>query len=318
MTNETPNYYAILGVSEDASQEDIKKAFRKLSLQYHPDKSGGDPTKFKQINEAYQAIGDENSRKQYDMERKFGGRGGMPQGFPFGMGGMPGMPVDIMNAFFGGAGGGGFPFSVHTGGEGGGFPPNVRIFRNGVEVSQQQLRKPTPIIKTVEITLEQAYTGIKKPFEIERWIQEDTNMKRVEKETIYIDIPAGIDDNETIIMRNVGNVLSDDIRGDLKLFIKVINKTEFQRNGLDLIYTRKINLEEALCGFSFNMRLLDGKSICINNNDRVIRPNFEKGIVGMGMVRGGSKGNLIIRFQIEFPDKLNEEQKKLIHQAFKN
>lgn len=300
------SYYNELGVSKDASQEEIKKAFRKLSIKHHPDKPTGDEEKFKKINEAYQTLGDEGKRREYDFQQA---GGGMPRGMPFpgNMGGM-GIPPEILRSMFAGGnipGGipGMFSFSQHQGGMNG---PNVRIFTNGVEQNMNHpLRKPVPIIKSVEITLEQAFTGIKIPFELERWVVEG-EMKRVEKETIYIDIPEGTDNNEILFIRGKGNIISDTNKGDVKVFIKVENNTEFKRDGLNLILNKKISLKEALCGFDFLINYFNNRKFTIKNEDNIIRPGFSKVVPGLGLKRGEHKGNLIITFDVEFPEKLDD------------
>ena len=99
-------------------------------------------------------------------------------------------------------------------------------------------------IKTIEISLEQAYKGINFPLEIERWIK-DENTRRVEKEKIYIDIPRGIDDGEIVVLKNKGNINGENSKGDIKLHIKVINKTQYVRDGLDLLLNKKISLKQA-------------------------------------------------------------------------
>jgi DnaJ-class molecular chaperone len=301
------DYYKILEVNENASPEEIKKSFRKLSLKHHPDKPGGDIEVFKRINEAYSILSDSNERQQYDMKRKFGGR--MP-----GMGGMPGMPgmsfggggipEDLLNHIFGNMG---MNINMNQGNN-----PNIRIFRNGVQVNQNQMRKPVPIVKNIEVTLEEVYNGIKKSVEIERWILEENNTKKMEKVTLYIDIPKGTDNNELIILRNKGNIISENNVGDVKVFIKLKNNTEFIRKGLDLIYRKNLSLKEALCGFKFNINLLNGKTVTINNNENVIKPGYEKGLIGYGMERENSKGNLILSFEIEFPDKIDKTKKEYI------
>lgn len=325
-----PDYYEILGVSESSSSEDIKKAFRKLSLKHHPDKNG-DVNMFKNINEAYQVLGDENKRKEYDTIRKFGGMPGFPGmggvgGVGGGVGSSHGMPFgidpNILNMLFGnnggmgGAGGAGgmpFIFRQHTNGSNmNGMPSNVRIFRNGVEVnmSNQNMRKPVPIVKTVTISLEQAYSGVKLPIEIERWVkeqeeeEEQANIKKIEKETVYIDIPEGIDNNEIIILKEKGNILSDTNKGDIKLFIKINNTTPFKRNGLDLHYDKDLTLRDALCGFSFKLNFLDGREFNINNRDFVINPGYIKSIPNLGLKRGNMTGSLNIHFKVLFPDKI--------------
>ena len=311
------NLYEILGVTESASQEEIKKAYRKLSLQYHPDRNNNSPestAKFQSISAAYETIGDDDKRRQYDMQGKmqFGMPFGMSSGgggMSFGGGGMPTFfttsdvdmdPAEILSFissnFFGGGGPGG--------GGGGRMGPNIFSMDN----LKQKLAKPTPIIKTETITLSKAYTGYNMPIEITRWIVEN-NVKREETETIYLPIPRGIDNNELIILREKGNMLSDSNRGDIKVFIKIQNDTDFERNGLDLILNKTISLKDALCGFVFDMNYLDGRTFKINNSGgNVITNNYNKVLPAMGMKREEHIGNLIINFTVTFPEKLTSEQ----------
>lgn len=279
------DYYEVLGVSKDASQDEIKKKYRKLSLQHHPDR-GGDAEKFKEINEAYENIGDNENRNKYDREKSnpFANRNFNPE--------------DIFGMMFGG--GGGFHANFPNG-------PNVQIFRNGVPV-HNPMQRAMPIIKNIEITLEQAYNGCKIPIEIERWIVVDGG-KQSEKETIYVDIPQGIDENEIIILQNKGNVISESNKGEIKIFIKIKNTTDFLRNGLDLYYKKQITLKESLCGFSFDMKYIDGRVFKINNSEgTIIEPNYKKMIANMGLKRNGHVGNLIIEFTVKFPETLAKEQ----------
>ena len=300
------DYYKLLGVLEKASEEEIKKAYRTASLKHHPDR-GGDKNKFQSVNEAFQTLGDPQKRQMYDMQRGnpfMSGMGGM-QGMPGMGGGMMNNPDDFLKMFFGG----GIPFGM-----GGG--PRVQVFRNGRPVNMNRPVKPTPINKTVVITLEQAYTGVNVPIEIERWYHEN-DTKRVETERIYVPIPIGIDNQEIIILENKGNVLSDKIKGDVKVFITVENKTSFIRDGLDLLYQKSISLKEALCGFSFDIKHLSGKTYTINNtNGKIITTHYTKTIQHMGMKRERRHpaapmiGNLVIAFEVKFPTTLTDEQRE--------
>jgi DnaJ family protein B protein 4 len=305
------NYYDVLGVSNDASESDIKKAYRTLSLKYHPDRNPSEEakTKIQDINEAYECLSDQGSRNQHDMELKFGSGGG-------GMGGMPFSHMNSMDEFsdinnifnmmFGG-GGGGFP----------GFPgggPEIRVFHGGMPGGIhtqmfQSFQRPEPIVKQIQLTIEQSYTGCNIPIEIERYVLHN-NIKATEIESVYLNIPQGIDDNEMIIVRDKGNVVNDMFRSDLKIGIQIINNSEFKRQGLDLVYNKKITLKEALCGFSFEMAHLNGKRLCLNNvsNPTVIKPGYKKVVPNMGMIRDNSTGNMIIDFEIIFPDSLTTEQ----------
>lgn len=317
----TKNYYEILEVQNNASSEEIKKAYRKLSLKYHPDKTKGDDSKFKEINEAYSVLSDNQQRQEYDMKLN---------GNHFNQGNqMPFNPDDIMNMFFnmhrqnepnmhGIPGMPGMPFfNIFQGNAGGpGGIPNIQIFRNGVPVNvNNNFQKPTPIIKTIEITLEESYNGCKKPLEIERWIIQD-NIKNIEKETIYVTIPRGIDENEIIILRDIGNIVSDTIKGDIKISIKIINNTQLLREGLNLFYNKTITFKESLCGFTFDLPYFNGKSFKVNNiGGNIICDGHKKMIPELGMIRDEHKGNLIINFSVVYPQSLSQDQVEVLEKV---
>jgi len=310
------SFYKILGVSEQATQEEIKRAYRQLSLKSHPDKNPGDSEaigRFQKISQAYETLGNAEKRQEYDMASKnpFMRMGGMPGGMGMPPGGMSmhmNMDDILQNLFgFGGMGGPGMmPPGM-------GFPPgmmppgaNIHVFRNGVPINiNNAMNKPTPIIKTISINMEQVMNGANIPVEIERWILENGN-KVFERETIYVAIPKGIDDNEIIMLRDKGNVINEQNKGDIKLFIKVENTTDFKRNGLDLIFERKVSLKEALCGFMFELKHINGKSYTINNNPgSIVTPAYFKSIPNMGLTRDGHTGNLVITFDVVFPETLD-------------
>jgi len=155
---------------------------------------------------------------------------------------------------------------------------------------QQAISKPPPIMKTINISMEQVLTGSTIPLEIERWILEN-GIKVHENETIYVTVPQGIDDNELIILRDKGNVINEQIKGDVKVFVKIINETEFKRSGLDLILEKTISLKDALCGFTFEIKFINGKSYTLNNNKgNIIPPEYKKVYPNMGLTREEHKG----------------------------
>lgn len=298
-------FYDILEVPENATTEEIKKSYRKLSLKYHPDKNKDPETvgKFQKITEAYETLGDTEKRQQYDMTRNnpFHKAMNMNMG-GFGQNGhfdpMEEMFSNLFGMHFGSMPHQGMPFGM----------PHVQIFKNGVPVNMSHgLQKPTPIIKEVLINMEQVLTGATIPIDIQRWIV-DNGTKTFENETIYINIPKGIDDNEILILSDKGNISAPNCVGDIKLYIKISNTTELKRQGLDLIYEKKITLKEALCGFSFDIKYINGKNYTINNNSgNIIPPGYRKVIPNMGLTRDQHTGNLIIIFDVEFPVKLKEE-----------
>jgi DnaJ family protein B protein 4 len=298
------NYYDILGISNDCNQDDIKKAYRKLSFKYHPDKNQNNPdavNQFQKIGSAYETLSDSSKRKQYDLmeNNPFFKMGGMNQSMD--------IPLDdLIGSLFGGVPFGGMPFG------GSGFPnPKVHIFHGGnnpfINMSQA-LEKPTPIIANITIPIESILKPSSMPLDVERWVIEN-GTKKFEKETIYIDIPQGIDDDEIIVLRNKGNIINEKLKGDIKIFIHIENNSNFKRSGLDLIYDKNISLKEALCGFSFELTFLNGKSYTLNNNKGNIIPSeYKKLIPNMGIQRGDHKGNLIIHFHLTFPNKLTDDQ----------
>ena len=290
------DHYKTLGVEEKATDAEIKKAFRRLSLKHHPDK-GGDQGEFQKINGAYQVLGDKNKREQYNMQKNN----------PFmGMHGNDGVE-NIFKMFFGG----GMPGMAGMHGMHGmhGMPgmPGVHIFRNGQRININSMRKPPPIVKKFTITLTDAFKGTTLAFDFERWVITNRE-KKTEKERIYIPIKKGIDNSEIMIIRNKGHV-NENLTGDIKLFVNIKNNTKFERKGIDLHYKKEITLKEALIGFSFDIEHINNKTYTINNTiGNIICPNFVKEIAGLGMVRGPQTGKLLIKFNIKFPSTLTENQ----------
>ena len=314
------NFYKVLGVDEKASKEEIKKSYRTLQMKYHPDKNNNSQDAInmtQKLNEAYETLGDDEKREEYDMTRNN----------PFLKGGSNmDVPMDdIINMMFGGMGipgirVGGFP-GMNMGGMGGmnmggmggmggfpGMPPGTKIhfFQGGNPMNFQQLQKPQSITKNIVIKLSQVLTGATIPLEIERWLMEN-GIKVFETETIYVTVPKGVDDGEMILLKDKGNILNENCKGDIKIFVKIENDSIFKRVGLDLILEKKITLKEALCGFSFELTYINGKSYTLNNNAGNIIPHgFRKIIPNMGLERDQHKGGMIIEFNVQFPEKLSE------------
>ena len=186
---------------------------------------------------------------------------------------------------------------------------NIKIFR------QKSLSKPSPIIKNVEVEMSKILDTQSIPIEIERWIYEN-DTKTHEIETIYIEIPKGADDNEIIVLNKQGNIISQDdkiIKGDIKVIIKIKNDTNYKRQGLNLILEQEISLKESLCGFTFELKYINGKSYTLNNvKGTIVQNGHNKVIPNLGLTREvngkESTGNLIIQFKIKYPNCLSNEQ----------
>jgi DnaJ-class molecular chaperone len=308
--------YAILGVNKDATETEIKKAYRTMSLKYHPDRNPNEETttKFQEISEAYETLGDSNLRKEYDM------KGSMPEGMNFsgaeqfqdlnsifsmmfggqGMPGMPGMPG--MHTMQGMHSMQGMP----------GMNPRVNIYQNGHPTNVNgQFQIPTrikTIVKQIDLTMEQCYNGCVYPINIERTIVSN-NESKLESETLYVNIPSGINTGENIILHEKGNIVNSQ-KGPVNIQIHVTKNDIFIRDGINLIYNKTISLKDALCGFTIEINHLNGKKFALNNssNPSIIKPHFKKIIPNLGMKRENTIGNLIVLFEIEFPDQLSKEQ----------
>ena len=297
------NFYNVLGINEKASKDEIKKAYRGLQMKWHPDKNQGNQEAVnmtQKINEAYETLGDEQKRSEYDDTRN------NPNPF-MRMNSMNNMDMpmdDLFSMFFGGPGN---PFGGMQG-----MPPGARIHvfggPGGPMGFQQALQKPTPIMKTLYVNMEQVLSGATIPLDIERWVIEN-GIKVHEPEMVYVSVPQGIDDGEIIVLRDKGNIINENQKGDVKVFIKISNDTNFKRSGLDLILEKNITLKESLCGFSFEIKYINGKSYTLNNNKgNIIPPEYKKVYPNMGLTRGEHKGNMIIHFHVEFPETLTPEQ----------
>jgi len=285
-------HYDVLGVSREANADEIKRAYRALSLKWHPDRNQSPEaqSKSQEINAAYETLSDERRRQEYNAELD-GVRIGGGQEIDIN---------DIINMMFQGGGMRGGPeIHVFHGGMPG-MPPH-HLFR--------QMQKPPPIIKHIEIEFDQAYGGCTLCVNVEKWCVKN-DIKIHEIEPIYVSISPGVDNGEVIIMRECGNTVSTEIKGDVKFVVKVIPSEMFERQGMDLLYKRNITLKEALTGFSFEISHINGKLLCLNNlkNRTIITPNYRRVIPNLGMVRDGNVGNLIIEFSVAFPESLTEEQ----------
>jgi len=341
MNETSTNYYEILDVDKKASQDDIKKKFRKLSMKYHPDRNGNSKESeniFKQISESYDTLGDINKRREYDasMNVSIGGNdlfnlffnsasakkspnmhnvSKIP--FPPSLFGMfnPGssthmeIPISMspFDDFFAGQIEQELKNMFISGSVNNGYRRNNNQVHNDVPLHQSNKEtselKPAHININVSIDLIQAYTGCSIPIEINREIWHDQSIRDKENETIYITIPPGIDNNEVILLKEKGSINKYNQTGDVKIHVKIENTSEFIRNGIDLILHKDITLKESLCGFVFEFNHITGKSFRIHNKiGTIISPEFKKKIEKLGMKRDDHTGNLIIIFHVKYPE----------------
>ena len=328
------DYYKILNVDEKATEDEIKKSYRRMSMLHHPDKNGNtDESKqtFQELNNAYATLSDANKRRNYDMMRKFGtggSSGGMnsfhpnPNMFHFGRGGggggfPPGIPEELLHMLFGSVAGGG-------GGDGNQGPKVVfQAFHNGRPMSgshqpqpQQQPQQnphvrvyqiPEAIIKTVSLTLEQCYNGCTIPLEIDRHVP-DNDIVKIERETIHAQIPKGVQSGDTILLNDCGHMNEVGMKGDIRIIVNILQHAVFKVENLDLSLEKTISLKSALCGFDFEINHINGKVFKLANKPgNIIKPGSVKTIPGLGLEKNGEVGSLKIKFNVEFPDTITME-----------
>lgn len=339
------DYYAILGVSKKADDDEIKKAYRKAALKWHPDRNPDNKVvaeaKFKEISEAYEVLSDKQKRNIYDQVGEEGlkgnvppnagasGMGGMPGGFSFNFGGMPG----------GGAGGGGFqprdPNDIFSqfqsmfggGGMGRGFGGNpmedddMSGFGGMPGMSGMGRRPPqkaAPVKHLLHVSLEDLYKGVTKKMRITRQRADASGKLVPTPKVVEINVKAGWKAGTKITFPGEG----DEGQGppaDVVFEIAETKHPRFVRKGDDLIHKRTLTLTQALCGCKVQILGIDGSTIEADLSDLALYPGFTKTIIGKGMPlskQPGKFGNLILEVDVLFPKtKLTAEQKQLITQA---
>lgn len=307
---EYKDYYKVLGVDKKATQDEIKKAYRKLAIKYHPDKNKDNAeaeNKFKEINEANEVLSDKEKRKKYDELgenwKYYQQSGGADQGFDWsqyanqGAGGQRQYTYsgDDMGGGFGDAGGFSDFFETLFGqGFGGGTQTRGRSSRRSAKMKGQN------VSAEMNITLEDSYKGAEKYFDLDG-------------ESIKLKIKPGIADGQTLNLSGKGNTgYNGGPKGDLLLKIHVLKDPMFERKGNDLYTDLRVNLYLAVLGGKATLRTFKG-TINVNipkesQNGKLLR------LQGMGMPVYGKTntfGDLYAKIYIETPVNLSEKEVSL-------
>ncbi|MBQ6454481.1 MAG: DnaJ domain-containing protein [Eggerthellaceae bacterium] len=308
MPGVTPDYYSILGVSRDADEKTIKKAFRKLAREHHPD-AGGDEAKFKEINEAYEVLSDEKKRKLYDQygtanENQIpGGWGGQAINMEdlFGGAGGFGSWSDILESIRNGEGAFGSNWEINNGqGWGSNFGQRGNRPRKGQDMNV-----------TLTVSFDEAFKGVEKRVTVRV-------PGKKESETLDIKVPAGAMDGGRLRYRGKGRPgTNGGAAGDLLITTKIEPHQYFSREKANVLITVPVTIAEAALGASIIVPAPDGSKVRVK-----VPAGTQSGKVltikgkGAPRIKGEGNGDLKITVKVIIPKSLNDKQKQAL-EAYK-
>jgi curved DNA-binding protein len=301
------DYYKILEVSRTASQEEIKKAYRKMAMKYHPDRNKGDKSaesRFKDINEAYAVLSNQEKRKQYDLFGAEGFQRKYTQEDIF-------RDFDFSSIFreFGFGGGAQNIFGQMFGGFGRGYSGAARSgpFDSpyGGFQSRSQALKGQDLTYELPLTLEEAFSTVNKVISYQAGGRQ---------ETVSVKIPAGISTGKRLRLSGKGQPGSHGGQnGDLYVQIRVLDHSVFKREEDDLLLNREIRFTEAIEGSEIEVPTIDQKTLRLKippgtqNNARFRLKGY-----GMPRIDGSGRGDAFVQVIITVPRKLSKKQKALV------
>lgn len=310
------DYYEVLGVKKNASEDEIKKAYRKLAMKYHPDRNPGNKQeaeeRFKEINEAYAVLSDKQKRQQYDQ---FGPSGfsqrysqeDIFRGFDIN---------DVLGSIFGRMGGrggrvrfgGGFE-DLFGGGRGRQAPDFGDFYAGqGFPTEGPSSGKGQDVESEINLTFEEAALGAEKKVRLSQ---------NGRQEDITVKIPPGIASGKKLRLAGKGGRGMGGPAGDVYLRVNVGEHPFFKREGSDIVLDKDVNLTDAILGTTIEVPTLEGtKRIKVppgtQSNSRIRLKGF-----GLPRIPGGGKGDEYVRILIRYPKNLNDRQKKLIEELKK-
>jgi DnaJ-class molecular chaperone len=313
--------YETLGVKPDAADVDIKRCFRRLSLELHPDRAPGMESRYKQVVEAYSVLGDAEKRRLYDVSLKeeVSKRALTTRHSHEHMRPSSGQYDGLDDGRY-----------YSYGDDGSGYCDDERYDRrrerrayrgDQVRVVGDDRRmargvgrrfrddggsSPIDDIQhTLSVSLEESFTGVSVPITITRKVNGNA-----EEATLYVDVPAGTDNGEIIILEGKGNIDADlRMKSHVRVRVSVERSSIFRRDGLNIVCSLEITLKEALCGFKKEITHLDGKTYLVaSERGKVIGQGGRRVIPQKGFQRGHSTGSLVIVFHISMPKTLTQEQ----------
>ncbi|XP_073842206.1 dnaJ-like-1 [Musca autumnalis] len=335
------DFYKILGINKGASDDEIKKAYRKLALKYHPDKNKSPQAeeRFKEIAEAYEVLSDKKKRDIYDQYGEEGLKGGVP-----GAGGMDGGnaytyhgdPRATFAQFFGNADpfgiffGSGDPSRIfesqtmfmgdddmYMGGPGGGA---FRSQSFNAQPNRKRTQQDPPIERDLFVSLEEIDKGCVKKMKISR-MSMSSGQPRKEEKVLNISVKPGWKAGTKITFPQEGDQTPGRIPADIVFIIRDKPHPVFKREGSDLRYTAQVSLKQALCGTTVSVPTLQGDRITVSSQGEIIKPTTVKRLGGRGLPfpkEPSRRGDLLVSYDIKFPDSLPSGTKELLSEILPN
>jgi len=341
------DYYAILGVPKNAQLKEIKKAYRDLSRQFHPDKNPGDKEaekKFVEVAEAYNVLSDDDKRRIYDQHGEEGLKQQQQGGGGFN-------PFDMFSRFSGGFAGQGW--------QGQRKGPNINMELEvtledlylgasvDIELSKQVIcdkcrgtgARNEKDVETCPVCKGRGVQTVKKQMAPGFFMTQDAPCSqcggkgkivkhkcpvcqgqkvKLGNHQLTVEIERGMADGQQVVFEKQGDQAPDITPGDLIITLRLQPHSAFVREGDHLYIKQHLSLEEALLGFQKVVKHLDGEQVVIQR-DKVTQPGFVDVIPGKGMPRfnfPSEKGNLYVEYSVYFPTQLTPEQKELAKQLF--
>lgn len=296
------SYYDVLGVKRDATQDEIKRAFRKLAAKYHPD-AGGDEKKFAEVSEAYTTLSDEKKRKEYDQMLLFGG---------------------IPGADFGGSGGRnrGYSYTTNMGGDWQDIFDNIRtgdgafsgfdfsqLFNNqGGRQASNRPSKGGDLTLTIDVTAEEAFAGAQRKVTF-------TVPSTGERQSLTVKIPAGAVDGGKLRYRGRGEFgVNGGERGDLVITTRVAEHPIFKRDGADVRMELPISMYEAALGAEVDVPTPDGKTCRLKipagtQDGKTFR---FRDLGAPNVKRKGVRGALFVTVRVKVPMHLSAKEREAL------
>lgn len=348
------DYYKTLGLAKGASDDDIKKAYRKLALKYHPDKNKtpGAEEKFKEVAEAYEVLSDKKKRDVYDIHGEEGLKGGIPggqtgsQNFTYTFHGDPRATfaqffgsASPFQAFFDMSGPGsnrmfGFPDddmdvdmdplgmgTTRPTGLGGAFRSHSFNFHGNTNRANKDKLQDPPIEHDLYVSLEDIIKGCTKKMKICRKVVQPDGTAKKEDKVLTINVKPGWKAGTKITFQREGDQGRNKIPADIVFIIRDKPHPHFKREGSDIRYSAKITLKQALCGTIVDIPTMSSEKLSMDLRDEIVKPNTVKRIQGHGLPlpkEPSRKGDLIVSFDIKFPEHLTQSVKDILYDTLPN